>query len=1635
MSERHEHIPATGTGSNQTPLTEQNTRTLKKHLIKTTWLRRCVKTSGVLICFILLLPVLVYVPFVQDWLKDAACYFASRSTGMKIHVDKFRLGFPLDVKLDGVFVLTQTGDTMVQAQSLIADVKILPLLHLDAQINRACLLDAKYTMVSADSSMTMKLRAGELQFEHGSDINLKNSLIKLHNPILKNADIDLQINVWKQKPDSVSSPTEWIITADKLQLHNVRFHMSMLPTIKNLDINIGTGLFTDALIDLPHYNIHASSVTIDRGQAQYIVPTTQYIASHPVPTDTISPPSPPFTIKIDNTTLNFDKAIYATDKAKPMPGFDPSYIEVSGLSIAVKDFYNQASTLSLPFTRLKATERSGLSIAKGSGTVDIDSIGIQLHNLDITTDNSQLQCDADIPYALMELKPDAPVRVNASGSLGWSDLYAFMPALQQTLKYLPNRDPLVFDANIGGTISSLHIAALDVSIKRFLQLKASGNIFNPLNINTLKASVTIDGSLTDSGVLNRWFGSALKSIGVTIPAFRIKGHVDADKHNYNARVSLTSDAGDASVNGYLRLNSEQYNADLSFDNFDLGVIMPALGVGVISGNVHATGAGFNPMKQSASSKIDADFQTLIYNSTDFAPITLHTTVNNGAYDLVLNADNPNINATIAATGHMKANMLTTDLQADIRHLDLHKLGFMDTKCAGSATFNIQGSADIYSYYCDLYASLDNIDWTYADSRYSIPESVEAALLSEADTTHINLYSDSFSASLQAHSSLKSLLSTLPNVSTGVTDQISKRHLDMNILSDLLPEFQLNLTMADSGLPSRFIADSGYKFNTLDMQLQNDSTISGNLHILQAGTKSLTLDTINLHLRQREQMLDYNLHIGNTADNLPEFADINLSGYLGTNRIAAFLRQRNIRGEEGYRLGMTAAMMDSTVNVHLTPLNATIAYKPWKVNDDNFILIGPGSRVQADLTASSGASSIRLSTPERPDSLQSLQVQISNVHIEDFLQMDVLAPPVTGTVNSDLTLVYRGKGITGTGNIGIKQLAYDKQNIGDILFDVKAGMGFSGNSGGKIDMLLNGKEVMNIRGYMLTDSTTIAQRTDNTPTAFILDLKDFPLSTANPFLSQEYMQLTGAINGSLKMTGSLTSPILNGNIKCLEAGIRIPAAGATIHLDDKIPVTVDNNLLRFSDFKISAANDNPLTLNGYVDASSLSDMAIDLSLAGKDVALINNRRTSDDIYGKLFIDLDASAKGPLNHLDINADLSILPSTDIYYTMASAATSIQNGNTTDVVKFVQFSDSTTVVKPDSVLTPPMNMRINASLNIITGAKATVNLSTNGTDKVTLSPYGSLSYTQNFMGDMRLNGSVYLGEGFVRYSIPLIGEKSFTFDDNSYVNWSGDLMNPALHITATDRLKANVQQDGVNSHLIYFNVTLAVAGHLSAPKVTFDLSTDDDLTVSNELQSMSADQRQAAAMNLLLTNTYTGPGVKANANLSNPLYSFLEGQLNSWAAKTIKGVDLSFGIDNYKQTVDGQKNNTTSYSYQVSKSLFDNRFKIIVGGNYSTDEQADENFAQNLISDISFEYALKQSANFNMYLRLFRHTGFESILEGEVTETGVGFVMRRKLPSFRSLFNFLHRKHGNTPNDTLTSILLSTDSTVNTNHTVSE
>jgi len=1615
---------------------KQTNQEAKRHLIHPRWLRITAKTVMWLLIVIVLIPVAIYIPPVQTFLKDTACSLVEKSTGMKISIGKFRLKFPAYIALDDVLVLTHPGDTMAMAREAIVDVKLLPLFKLDVDVERVKLLDGHYRMVAPDSSMILNIRAGELLVKSGSTVSINRSEILLSEAVLKRGKLDLYMDVWRQKPipeDSTSASTPFLIRAGRLELEDFQFGMSMLPTIDTLAIHAGKGEILQADINLRTNNIRARRMTLDGGNATYLTPTPEYIASHPAP-----PPQPsasaPMTIAGDEVSLTNFEALYAVKGAKPKPGFDASYIQASGINISVNNFYNKQSTIRLPFASIKARERSGLNIVAGSGTLGVDSTGLTLQGFSVRTPFSNISADAYASFGMMSMNPDAPMDVTADVELGLPDIESFMPAAGHFLNALPSRKAITATVRASGSISALDIPQLRVNIPSMLKLNASGKVYNPTDFNRMRGQLAINGHVGEISPLMRMLGLT----SFSVPPLTLKGTAAIDRRRYTANLQMLSHAGDIAAKGFLSLSAESYDADIRTRGLDISRFMPSLGIGTLTADIKAHGTGFSPQKGTSESHIDLDVVQLEYNGNDLRDITALIDIDRNVFDIDIDSRARNLNATVKGTGNIAEDDYTFDLTADIVDVNLKALGFSANPNGGSATLSLQGMASPGKGVYDAYLLADNIYWQLGQNVINLPEGISAHFNSGSDFVDLTADARLLNIDFHSGSNLDDLLKGFTAASGTISRQIEAKHLSVDSIRGDLPQFTLNVNASGRGMMGKLLEMYGISTDSLSMKIDNAGLLAGNVDLLGFNKGDIKLDTITLGIKQRGSLLDYRTHIGNRKGTLDEFASVDLNGYIGGNRASLYAVQKNIQGKTGYRLGLTAAFMDSTLSLHFTPLNATIAYLPWELNDDNYIEYNFKNRIEANLIAKSAESRILLETEENEKKQQELHINLTNIHIQDFINMVADAPPLTGTLNSDMRLKYHKGVFIGKGNLDIGDFTYARQRIGNIGTDFKAGLNTDGNTGLSVTMSLDSTKAMTLRGVLRTDSVN-----GRPPLQATLELNRFPLSIANPFIGKETATLSGYLKGKLNVAGSIASPVLNGDILCDSAAVYLPIMGSDLKLNAD-PITVAGNLVTLKNFNIFGANKNPLSLNGTVDARDFSSIGLNLNLSANDFMLINNdRKAHSDLYGKLLLDLNASATGRLSLLDINANLDILGGTDVTYAIPAAARQLQQTTAQDVVKFVQFSDTTAMMKKDSIASPAMNMRITANLNISNGVQTTVLLSGNGTDKVQLSPSGSLNYFQNYMGDMRLNGQLNLGSGFARYSVPVIGEKMFEFNQDCYVLWNGNLMNPTLHLSAVDDVKCVVKDGTGSSRLVNFLVTLNVSNTLSQPKIAFDLSTDDDISIQNELSSMSSDQRSAQAMNLLITGQYNTASTKtASGTPESALYSFLESQINSWAANNIRGVDLSFGIDQYDQTVNGRNTSTMSYSYQVSKSLFDNRFKIIVGGNYSTDASADENFAENLISDISFEYMLRQTNTMSMYLKLFRHTGFESVLEGEVSEMGVGFVMRRKIGNIKRLFRFLTPRHhkseakditdsvdvddSNTPKDNFRKINIPSDST---------
>ena len=84
-------------------------------------------------------------------------------------------------------------------------------------------------------------------------------------------------------------------------------------------------------------------------------------------------------------------------------------------------------------------------------------------------------------------------------------------------------------------------------------------------------------------------------------------------------------------------------------------------------------------------------------------------------------------------------------------------------------------------------------------------------------------------------------------------------------------------------------------------------------------------------------------------------------------------------------------------------------------------------------------------------------------------------------------------------------------------------------------------------------------------------------------------------------------------------------------------------------------------------------------------------------------------------------------------------------------------------------------------------------------------------------------------------------------SYIEFTGDMMNPTLNITAKERMKA-VVSDGDQSRSVPFDVGIAITKPLNDMGLEFVIEAPEDLAVTTQLAAMTREQRGKGAVMML-------------------------------------------------------------------------------------------------------------------------------------------------------------------------------------------
>ena len=420
---------------------------------------------------------------------------------------------------------------------------------------------------------------------------------------------------------------------------------------------------------------------------------------------------------------------------------------------------------------------------------------------------------------------------------------------------------------------------------------------------------------------------------------------------------------------------------------------------------------------------------------------------------------------------------------------------------------------------------------------------------------------------------------------------------------------------------------------------------------------------------------------------------------------------------------------------------------------------------------------------------------------------------------------------------------------------------------------------------------------------------------------------------------------------------------------------------------------------------MSNPGITLNLTGDRVRLIDNnklRLRDQYITGRLLISPNIRVRGTLNRLDVSGSLRVHSGTNLSYYMSDDPLS-ENSRIDDIVEFVNFRQQDREMAMAGMRRrQPLQdqadegMKVRLGIDIDKDMKVTAFLDQEN-NKVDIVGGGSLNLQTDNQGEFIMNGTYDIISGKVDYKLPILPMvKTFDINSSSLVNWTGsEPSDPEINIVASEEVKATVNTDNKTS-LVNFIVTIAITGTLENLHITFDCSAANNSTINSGIASLDDDERSKVALILLISQTYTGPGSSSSAGLgvaNAALSSMINRQLESLIGN-MKGTTIDIGVDMYNTETGGAR---TDYSVKVTKTLFNDRVRASIGGQMSSGGDVERNNGAQL-GDMSLEYLIKKDGSH--YIKVYRRTNYESVLEGEVVEAGASYIQERSGYRFKQL-----------------------------------
>lgn len=937
---------------------------------------------------------------------------------------------------------------------------------------------------------------------------------------------------------------------------------------------------------------------------------------------------------------------------------------------------------------------------------------------------------------------------------------------------------------------------------------------------------------------------------------------------------------------------------------------------------------------------------------------------------------------------MRGKRLDASVNGLFPHVDLYQLGIVDhpltSSFAANASFGTDGREGM-----TLRGVLGDLKVKDQQRSYA-PGDVHVDLMSRRDTVHTSITAGDFHLSTAFNSSVNKLVKTGQSIAKTLHAQIENKRIDQPAILHQLPKGHFTLHSGRGNLFSNLLAQNGYVFRQADIELTSSPQkgLDGTIKVDSLVYDSLRIDDVNITLRSDSDRVNYDIALENHPDNTFPYRGY-LQGSFYEHGLKNHITILDNAGKKGLDLALQSAMEGQGIKVSVTSPQSILGYKTFAVNDSNYIYIGRDHRVSADLRLlANDGTGVQVSTDDADESsLQNITISMNRFELGKLFTVLPFAPKMSGMLVGDYHIIKTKEDLTVSSDMTIKNLVYEGNPMGDVGTQLVYMPKDDGSHYVDAVITKNGNEVGELSGVYHSKGTGDLDAT--------LTMDHFPLSYVNGFVPNQIVGLQGNGEGSLTVKGPLKNLDINGEVYLDSAYLVSVPYGLKMRFAND-PVLIKDSKIQFENFEMFSSNGSPLNLSGSLDFSNLDNMQLNTQITAKNFQIIDAKKNArSEVYGKAFVDFMGELTGPVNNLLLAGKIDVLGTTDMTYVVRDG-TLASDDELNELVRFTNFNDSVVHVvrRPDIT---GFSMRL--AVDIDEQAHIVCALDPQQSNYLDLVGGGSLLLNYDPTNGATLRGRYTINDGQMKYSMPVIPLRTFTIKEGSYLEFSGDPMQPKLHITATEAVRTSVTTTSGTSRIVDFNCGVKLRKQFPKPSVEFIIDAPDDQEMQSILNTKSTEERSKLAVTMLASGMYFDGESSASVNtaMNGALASFLQTQVNAITGKALNSMGLDLSA-NMESTADVNGNLHTDYTFRFSKRFWDNRLRIILGGRVSTGSTfSEENGAY--FDNFSMEYRLNQKET--KYFKLYYEREAYDWLEGNLSEFGAGILWRRKLRHFKDIF----------------------------------